>query len=154
MPSTVICLPTSLDQECAQHSELEQTKRKLVDVLFARAASCAAPRDCGHRSTWCSKCGRSLAFGGPFFWNRRKLSRVKANCQRSPDLVPSVQTLARHHDCWQPDQLFTSFVPGATKAWCDSLPYPYCEEPAPGRLVSGAHPPNVYLVLPRPIFGS
>ena len=52
-----------------------------------------------------------------------------------------------------PDQPFTSFVPGATKAWCNSLPYPYCEDPAPGTPVSGAHPPGVYVVLPRPIVG-
>lgn len=52
-----------------------------------------------------------------------------------------------------PDQFFASFVPGATKAWCDLPSYPYCEDPVPGTLVSGAHPPNVYLALPRPIFG-
>jgi hypothetical protein len=52
-----------------------------------------------------------------------------------------------------PDQPFASFVPGATKAWCDSLPYPYCEDPAPGTPVPGGHAPDLYLVLPHPIFG-
>jgi hypothetical protein len=42
-------------------------------------------------------------------------------------------------------------VPGASQQWCDSLPYPYCRDPAPGTPDSGPiwHPSPVQ----RPIFG-
>jgi hypothetical protein len=42
--------------------------------------------------------------------------------------------------------------PAATKAWCDSLPYPYCDSPAPGTPGVG----RMELTYPmdhRPIFG-
>ena len=50
-------------------------------------------------------------------------------------------------------QPFASFVPGATKAWCDSLPYPYCEDPAPGTPTSGGRVPFVFPMVSHPIFG-
>jgi hypothetical protein len=50
-------------------------------------------------------------------------------------------------------QGFSSFVPGATRHWCDSLPYPYCANPAPGVPNSGAPMPGAHPMTPHPIFG-
>jgi len=41
--------------------------------------------------------------------------------------------------------------PGATQQWCDSLPYPYCRDPAPGTPNSG--PIYAPRVAQHPIFG-
>lgn len=44
---------------------------------------------------------------------------------------------------------FETDIPGATEAWCDSLPFPYCDEPAPG-----VGPVPYAGAVPRyPIFG-
>jgi hypothetical protein len=42
--------------------------------------------------------------------------------------------------------------PGATRQWCDSLPYPYCRDPAPGTPNSG--PIYAPRVVQHPIFGN
>jgi len=32
----------------------------------------------------------------------------------------------------EPTHPFEADIPGASEAWCDTLPFPYCDEPAPG----------------------
>jgi hypothetical protein len=49
-------------------------------------------------------------------------------------------------------QPYASFLPGATKAWCDSLPYPYCRDPAPDVPDSGPAP-YADPMPDHPIFG-
>lgn len=45
-----------------------------------------------------------------------------------------------------------SNIPGATDAWCDSLAYPYCADPAPG--TPGSSPAPFLAPIPRhPLFG-
>ena len=45
--------------------------------------------------------------------------------------VASVTPAAARETVTDPHRFEWQF-PGATKQWCDSLPYPYCDSPAPG----------------------
>jgi len=48
---------------------------------------------------------------------------------------------------------YSTYVPGATKEWCESLAYPYCSGPALGAAGTRGNPPYVLTQPPRPIFG-
>lgn len=58
------------------------------------------------------------------------------------NMSPSSDTVASVHP-------FEAYIPNATDAWCDSLPYPYCDEPTPG----AGRIPFVYPMPRHPLFG-
>jgi hypothetical protein len=55
------------------------------------------------------------------------------------------EVIASHHP-------FEPSIPGATDAWCNSLAYPYCDDPAPGAVGLGAVP-YADPMPDHPIFG-
>jgi hypothetical protein len=60
--------------------------------------------------------------------------------------APQQSTMAQHAS-----RPFQSFIPGASEQWCDSLAYPYCEDP--GHV--GVGPVAYADSMPaRPIFGN
>jgi len=78
------------------------------------------------------------------------LSVASAALAADPGTNAPMQQSAMADHASQP---FVDNVPGATRQWCDSLAYPYCEDPAPGTPDS-APAPYVHEMTPRPIFGN